>query len=47
MHSYLEYDVISRQKANWEISNDKRNQAQMTSEERRRLKEQKQTFLEY
>ena len=46
MHSYLKDDVISRQKANWEISNDKRNQAQMTSEEKRRLKEQKQTFLD-
>ena len=46
MHSYLKDDVISRQKANWELSNDKRNQAQMTSEEKRRLKEQKQTFLD-
>ena len=46
MHSYLKDDVIRRQKANWELSNDKRNQAQMTSEEKRRLKEQKQTFLD-
>ena len=46
MNNYLKEDGISRQKANWEINNDKRLNQQMTTEEKRRLKEQKETFLD-